>query len=540
MKNNILLISLTFVINLSVAQSLPKMAYQAVIRNSTNALVTNANIGMRVSILQESEFGAAVFVETHTPMTNMNGLVTIEIGGGLNILGNLSSIEWQDGPYFIKTETDIDGGSNYTLTFTQKLLSVPYALYAEKSANSNIPGPKGDTGPQGPIGPKGDQGPIGDSVWSKSGNSIFYNKGGVGIGMIPNFLGLSIKNNGFRMINSSNTEVLSITNDVTSGSPIFKMADSEGRKSIDIDGRGPFFRMYHKGNNVAMQIGVEDNAAGRSFIAGDIFIAHSHIEILDGGVTYPLNYGFLNNEGKIGTAGGQNNYSIFATSRVAASEFNAHSDRRIKKDIFKSDNCSDLLKVLKLKVSDYRLCDSISAGTDQIKGFIAQEVQEVLPNAIRKITKFIPSIYSLASSSIYDFDSSVLTIKLPKIHGLEIKDKVKLIFENSTKDLIVKSVIDKYTFQLECSENNLSKKPEVFVFGKEVDDFLTIDYNQLVSLSISGIQALIAENNGIKSKLENLEVDLNSRLANLELIMLNLKEKSNVKFEGNNHQINRM
>jgi hypothetical protein len=112
-------------------QSPEKMSYQAVIRNSSNALVTSANVGMQISILQGSATGTAVYTETLTPTTNANGLVSIEIGGG----AGFSTIDWANGPYFIKTETDPTGGTSYTITGTSQLLSVPYALHA-KTAES--------------------------------------------------------------------------------------------------------------------------------------------------------------------------------------------------------------------------------------------------------------------------------------------------------------------------------------------------------------------------------------------------------------------
>ncbi len=109
------------------AQSSEKMSYQAVIRNSSEALVTNTTVGMKVSILKGSATGTAVYVETQTPTTNANGLVSIEIGGE----AGFSDIDWANDIYFIKTETDPTGGTNYTITGTSQLLSVPYALHAK-------------------------------------------------------------------------------------------------------------------------------------------------------------------------------------------------------------------------------------------------------------------------------------------------------------------------------------------------------------------------------------------------------------------------
>jgi hypothetical protein len=120
------------------AQAPQKMSYQAVIRNTSNTLVSNQSIGMRISILQGSPSGSAVYQETQSPTTNINGLASIEIGAGTIISGTFSAIDWSAGPYFVKTETDPAGGTNYTISGTTQLLSVPYALHAN-SANENDP-----------------------------------------------------------------------------------------------------------------------------------------------------------------------------------------------------------------------------------------------------------------------------------------------------------------------------------------------------------------------------------------------------------------
>ncbi|MGI6411769.1 MAG: fibrobacter succinogenes major paralogous domain-containing protein [Bacteroidales bacterium] len=113
------------------AQSPEKMSYQAVIRNSSEALVTNTTVGMQISILQGSASGTAVYVETQSPTTNANGLISIKIGDGTVQSGDFTNIGWANGPYFIKTETDPAGGTDYTITGTSQLLSVPYALHAK-------------------------------------------------------------------------------------------------------------------------------------------------------------------------------------------------------------------------------------------------------------------------------------------------------------------------------------------------------------------------------------------------------------------------
>jgi len=119
------------------AQAPEKMSYQAVIRDDANALVANQTVGMQISILQAS---APVYVETQTPTTNVNGLLTLEIGTGTVVLGTFNTIDWSAGTYFVKTETDPAGGTTYTTIGTSQLLSVPYALYAKTAENGLPPG----------------------------------------------------------------------------------------------------------------------------------------------------------------------------------------------------------------------------------------------------------------------------------------------------------------------------------------------------------------------------------------------------------------
>jgi hypothetical protein len=125
-----ILLAMSFALD-TFSQAPQKMSYQAVIRNSNQQLVKDTQIGMKISILQGTQEGIVVYSETLTPITNINGLVSIEFGGQ----AGFSDIKWLDGPYFLKTETDPTGGNTYTITGTSLLLSVPYALHS-KTAES--------------------------------------------------------------------------------------------------------------------------------------------------------------------------------------------------------------------------------------------------------------------------------------------------------------------------------------------------------------------------------------------------------------------
>jgi hypothetical protein len=117
-------------------QAPQKLSYQAIVRNSTSELVSDQVVGMQISIIAGSTDGTAVYVETQTPTTNSNGMISVEIGNGTVVTGDFGNINWSSGIFFIKTETDIEGGTNYTITGIQQMLSVPYAFYALEAKNA--------------------------------------------------------------------------------------------------------------------------------------------------------------------------------------------------------------------------------------------------------------------------------------------------------------------------------------------------------------------------------------------------------------------
>jgi formylglycine-generating enzyme required for sulfatase activity len=191
MKNLLALFFFIFITLSGLAQAPQKFSYQTVIRNASNQLLVGQTVGIKISILQGSANGSAVYAETHTPQTNANGLATLEIGGGSLLNGNFANINYANGLFFVKTETDPNGGNNYTITNTSQLLSVPYALYAAKAP---------------------DQQQLSVSLM---GDTLFLQNGGFVI--IP---GLSSSNNGNSVIGPLNIETALIpAGTFTMGSP---------------------------------------------------------------------------------------------------------------------------------------------------------------------------------------------------------------------------------------------------------------------------------------------------------------------------------
>ena len=137
MKALITFLALTMLALSSIAQAPEKMTYQAVVRDANDNLLTNQFVSIRVGILKDGPSMTTVFQEIHTLSTNANGLMSFEIGTGAILTGAISAIDWSNGTFFVKTEIDPTGGSNYNIIAQSQLLSVPYALHAKVAETAN-------------------------------------------------------------------------------------------------------------------------------------------------------------------------------------------------------------------------------------------------------------------------------------------------------------------------------------------------------------------------------------------------------------------
>jgi len=126
-----LIITLIFQIE-GIAQAPEKIAYQAVVRDGTNLLLASQAIGVQITILRDA---AAIYVETHSVTTNLNALLSVEVGTGSVVSGQFDTIAWRAGTLFIKADIDPSGGTAYSITGTAELLSLPFALFAKEAEN---------------------------------------------------------------------------------------------------------------------------------------------------------------------------------------------------------------------------------------------------------------------------------------------------------------------------------------------------------------------------------------------------------------------
>ncbi|HMK25485.1 MAG TPA: tail fiber domain-containing protein [Chitinophagaceae bacterium] len=210
-----------------------------------------------------------------------------------------------------------------------------------------------------------------------------------------------------------------------------------------------------------------------------------------------------------------NNYggtvSVRATGIIVADNFFTVSDARMKTEMVRSDAGKDLKLLNQLTVTDYYYKDMASHGGQNSKGFVAQQVEQLLPQAVEKHTDFIPDIFMMADEVIAS--NGVLTILMSKQHQLTDGDMVRLITEKEgTREVLVNVINDRVFTVSNCD----LKTNTIFVYGKKVNDFKTVNYQQIFSLGISAIQELSRQVDELKLENKKLRLDMQSKLELLE------------------------
>ncbi|MEL6356821.1 MAG: tail fiber domain-containing protein [Bacteroidota bacterium] len=231
------------------------------------------------------------------------------------------------------------------------------------------------------------------------------------------------------------------------------------------------------------------------------------------------NYGFLGNSGAGTNPGSQLAlYSLYASGTIGASFYHAFSDARIKRIIQRSNSQADLNTLLAIQITDYQHIDTIQKGNQVHKKVIAQQVAEVFPQAVKKDTKeVIPDIYQRTE---YRDGWIQLTT------NLEVGDRVKLITTHS-KDIHEVTAVKVDRFQV--TNLDVEEGVTVFVYGREVDDFHTVDYEAIAMLNVSAtqaqqerIEALEAENRVLKAQNARQKASneaIESRLSQIEALL---------------------
>lgn len=470
MKKELLLFASILSFAITFAQTVPQgINYQAIARDATGIELTNQALTIQLSVIADSSTGSIIWQETDAVNTNDFGLFNTIIGKGISTtVGSsltFSDIDWGSTSHYIKVELDL--GTGYMNMGTSELMSVPYALSAGTSE---------------------------DNLWHDDGAGNISNDNIGTVNIEAPQVNIGDGNQGIILDNTTDLTIETSNQiDITT-------------YNFDLDA-GDVNILASKtsimGGNVG--IGTDTPIRGKLEISGNAPCCGT----TQGDFWYYL-YNVPN--GQFQYYNGSDNFdiSVYADGRFMGSGIHIFSDERIKDIVSLSNNKNDLSTLLNLEITDYKLKDKAKSNKPY-KKVIAQQVMSVYPQAVSLTTEVVPDIYTVS------------TIKEGYIslhNNLKKGERVKLIFEDEASLFDVLSA-DKHGFQVASN-----KSGQVFVYGREVDDFHSVDYESLSMLNISATQELYKlitqQQKTIKdqnTQIAEMQVNFDDRLKDLEQIL---------------------
>jgi len=494
MRKTLLIFASLLFYTIILAQSVPQgINYQAVARDINGVELSNQALTIQLSIIEGMLPGILSWQESHPVTTNDFGLFTAIIGQGTSTgLGSsvtFDAVDWGSENHYVKVEINgIDMG-------TTQLMSVPYALQA------------GNPGPQGPAGANGIDGTDGvdgnDGAPGATGpQGLTGATGPAGADGIDGAIGATGPQ-GPAGADGVNATSLWVDNGTAveldqSASPLVHL-----HNNFIVDGDAfTGGESYLMGN---VGIGTMNPIRGKLEITGNQMCCGN----TQGDFWYYL---YNNPSGQFAWYNGVGDFdiSVYADGRFMGSGIHIFSDERIKDIVGLTSSKNDLSTLLSIEITDYKMKDQ-AKGNKPYKKVIAQQVKEVYPQAISLTTEVVPDIYTVAT-----IENGYISLNT----NLKKGEKVKLIFEDET------AVFDVLNTNQNGFKIATNKSGNVFVYGREVDDFHSVDYESLSMLNISATQELykliIEQQNIIDVKndqINEIKAEFDSRLKALEEIL---------------------
>jgi hypothetical protein len=416
--------------------------------------------------------------------------------------------------------TGVGNNGDFYINTSSNTLFGPKASGSWPSGVSLV-GPTGATGAQGPAGLLSSGSAAGNTPywngtsWVINSSNIFNNGGNIGIGTtspedrLDVRSAMSLNEIKFRNLDGG---------DDTDPYRLRKFQSSSNNNELQLHlNDDPLERFAIYGNSCASPNGCVDyssllyhyfRADGYAYHAGWLGIgttspaAPLHVA---SSTNQTISYGWFNAGGNTGTASNQNvAISIQADARIRASEFNAVSDARIKTDINSLNTGALLADLNKLNVVNYSYIDKVVNGTKAKTGFIAQQVESVNPGFVNQSPDFIPSVFAMAASAFAE--QGVLHITSTKPHGFEKGDMVKF-FAGGKKEVIL-TIEDVKSPSIFSVKGWTEDTQDLFIYGKKVDDFRAVDFDQITALSVAAIQELTRQVDRLKMENEFLKKNM--------------------------------
>jgi hypothetical protein len=543
MKSKILLLLFALLATVCALQAQATLSMQGTIRNSTGSAVSDGTYSLTFKLYTVESGGTAVWTETQDNIKVVGGVYSALLGATepLNAAFNV--------PYFVGIA--VDGGSELIPRF--RLTSAPYALSLIGQSNSfPSAGPVG-VGTASPLSKlhvhDDDHVQLKITTLADKYASIRLNAG--------DHTGyLDVNENAFA-IGSENLNMNILANRVGVGtySPSTKLHvhdDNDVEMRITtLANKGASMRInagdhtgYLSVNQYAFGIGSENLAmnisASRVHLHGDGglkaytdpdgFVVNGRIHIAGGvGQYFPgITVAYGNGQVSGAVYGNQSHgVSVRGENNLVGPAFVAFSDRRIKKDLRVSSGSDDLATLMQLEVTNYRHIDTLAKGSGEVKGFIAQQVENIFPQAVTVGVDVIPDIFSKPAA--IQVNGTEATLRMPAAHSLAEGNRVRIMQDGGVQMEYEVVRVEGNAFTVKSWDAAYTQPEKVFVYGKQVNDFRTVDYDKIHNLNVSATQELArqveqlqAENAVLRRNFDAMQranEAVNGRLAKLEVLL---------------------
>jgi len=229
------------------------------------------------------------------------------------------------------------------------------------------------------------------------------------------------------------------------------------------------------------------------------------------------------------THAGFYNVSMYVEGHASTgSHLIAFSDRRIKTNIQAIDYSDSLHKLRLLKPINYHYKDTINYSSQKQAGFIAQDVEKILPNTINTNIKYIPNILSEGIFYTDSFNNKIIqfndfnTSKLERDLSGNLFTKLSIFDENDNEfdSIIITKIISQSSIQI---ETNVKLTKHVTIYGQYVDNFKLIDYDHLFNIFVSSLKEVDSQLKQERLKSERLQNEINELFTQI----INIKSINN-------------
>jgi hypothetical protein len=230
--------------------------------------------------------------------------------------------------------------------------------------------------------------------------------------------------------------------------------------------------------------------------------------LVEGYAAFNTSGNFFNSAQTVGFyPSGEYNTSIFSRADVLGGAFRAYSDERIKTNIqdIQDDDALQRLRLIQPKTYTYK--DVVTKGTEPVYGFIAQQVRNVLPYSTTTLKNYIPDIYQLG-----DRVDDVVTLRNSTFSFSESSGQVRFIQKKGGDLIVPVNFISSNQLQILDTSKLDNTESEIFVYGREVDDFHSLNKDAIFTVNVAATQELDRQLQAAKVQIASLE----TRLALLE------------------------